>query len=318
VLLAGTAANFSLPSPTMGFTLAPQSSAVFPISFVADTSAPPHQRTGTLRVSSDDPFHPTQDVALSAYINTLCTEAGQYIYTVDNNGTFSRFDPRTLTYLDLGPLNCPTTGTPYSMNVDQNAVAWVLFTDAHIYKVDTTTVACTDSGYVPDQQGFHTFGMGSAFDSATGVDTLFLASETTDPQGSAPLGALDLGSLTVSTRGLMTVGSAELAGTGDGQLWAFSPGSRNATGAPLLARVDPHSGATLEAYDLSAITSIGGFALKFFGGAFYVFVGADIWKVDRASLDPTKPVPTSPPQLVVSSLGRDIVGAGVSTCAPVH
>jgi hypothetical protein len=280
------------------------------VAFDSNTSDLPHLRTGTLDVVADDV---TFEVPLQAFMNTVCNAAGQYVYTVDSNGTFSRFDPRTLTYLDLGSLNCPTYGNPFSMNVDQHGVAWVLFTDDRIYRVDTTTAACTATSYVPDQQGFNTFGMGSVFDSSTGNDTLYLAASD-----SSALGTLSMTSFQVASSGSISLGSVELAGTGDGQLWAFAPADASASGQAVLGRIDRTTGATLEHYNMSNITSTGGFAMKFFGGAFYVFIGGDVWKVDRSSLNPTRTTPTTAPTRVLRDASRDIVGAGVSTCAPVQ
>ena len=309
----GTDSNFALPAQPTRFTVEPGSGATVALTFSARISAPPHLREGHLAFRSNDPLTPQGRVALSAYINTLCTEAGQYIYTVDNDGRFSRFDPTTLSYLDIGPLHCPTTGSPFSMNVDQSAVAWVIFSDANLFRVDTATGACTATAYQPNQAGFSTYGMGSTFDSATGQDTLFLANWSAGAASS--LGTLSFPSLTVTPVGALDMTSAELAGTGDGQLWAFAP----SRGSPAeLARINPATAAVMERYSLPTVTSVGGWAIKFFGGAFYIFIGSDIWRVERASLDPTRPNPTSPPTRVLVSAGRDIVGAGVSTCAPVQ
>jgi hypothetical protein len=301
---------FTLPSQPTLLDVNPKSSVNLQVTFTASDSAPPHQRTGTLGFATTDTSKPTIQVPLSAFVNTVCTQAGQFIYTVDNNGRFSRFDPKTLTYLDLGTLRCPTFSSPFSMNVDQAGSAWVIFSDGHLFKVDTTTAQCSSTAYVPGQQGFQTYGMGSVFNSTTGVDTLYLSA---GPR----LGTLDLSNFQVASKGPLRLDFAELAGTGDGQLWAFEPAGFALPHAEL-DRVDPTDGHTLETYDLSAVNSTGGFAIKFFGGSFFIFVGSDVWKVDRASLDPTRPKPTSPPVLALTSPGRDIVGAGVSTCAPVH
>jgi hypothetical protein len=306
----GTDPNFSLPAQPTRFTIEPAASTTVAIDFAARTSAPPHLREGHLVFRSNDAVTPQGRVALSAYINTLCTEAGQYIYTVDNDGRFSRFDPLTLGYLDIAPLRCPTSATPFSMNVDQNAVAWVIFGDGNLFRVDTATGACSATAYVPNQAGFFTYGMGSTFDSATGTDTLYLAAPSP-----SMLGKLAFPSLTVTSVGMINLDSVELAGTGDGQLWAFAPPRG---GAAVLARLDPATAAVLERYELPTVNSVGGWAIKFFGGAFYLFIGSDIWKVERTSLDPMQLNPVRPPVRVLVSPGRDIVGAGVSTCAPTQ
>lgn len=306
--------HFSLSSAEPR-ALAPGASSDVVVSFAGTDSSPPHHREGTLTFRSNDLLQPTGAVPLSAFVNTVCTEAGQFIYTVDGDGRFARFDPRTVSYFDIAPLRCPSGSSPFSMNVDQSAIAWVLFADGNIFKVDTADGSCTASGYAPGQQGFTTFGMGSTFDSNTGQDTLYLSGLTSSGLETR-LGTLDLTSLRVTFVGTADVTNAELTGTGDGQLWSFSPANGGAI--PVLARLDPRTAQVLERYELPTVDSMGGWAVKFFGGAFYLFIGEDIWKVDRSSLDPMHATPTTPPRRVLNSPGRNIVGAGVSTCAPVQ
>jgi hypothetical protein len=298
---------FSLPSPPGTLTIAPNTSAGVPIRFTASDSAPPHQRTGSLLFTSNDPSQPMGSVPLSAFINTICTEAGQFIYTVDRNGTLSKFDPATLTSTPIGTLDCPEATLPYSMNLDQAAVAWVVYDDGHLWNVDVSNAHCTSTAFAPGQSGFTGFGMGSVFDSATGKDTLFVAGGPTDTD----LATIDLSTLTLSVVGTIDASRTEVSGTGDGQLWVFEPSP------PFIERLDPATGMTLEHHDLNAITSVGGYAIKFWGGAFYIFIGTDVWKVDRSSLVAGMNDPTKAPTLVLSTPGLDVVGAGVSTCAPV-
>lgn len=317
--------GFSLPNPqALPATLAPGASASVPISFAALDSSPPHLRNGALRFSASDPVSPTVTVPLSAFINTVCTQAGQYIYTIDNSAsTLSRFDPATLTSTVVGNLACPTTETPFSMNIDQTGTAWILYWDGapsdpgHIFKVDVNTADCQATSYVGGQSGMGTYGMGSAFDPVSGIDTLYIAGGTPFPDLMPSLASLDLATLTVHVIGPMTLPGPELAGTGDGQLWGFSPTDFTG-GVPVIARIDPLSGATLESYDLAAVTTSGtGFAVKFWGGSFYIFLGPDVWQVERSSLVPGMSAPTKTPLKVLTTPGLDVVGAGVSTCAPL-
>ena len=116
-LSPGTDVGFALPSPPSMLAIAPGSSAPLSLSFAAFDSAPPHLRNGNLTFVSNDPTKPSLNVPLSAFINTICTQAGQYIYTVDSGGQFSRFDPATLTSTLLGTLSCPNTTSPFSMKI---------------------------------------------------------------------------------------------------------------------------------------------------------------------------------------------------------
>ncbi|MCK6549709.1 choice-of-anchor D domain-containing protein [Myxococcota bacterium] len=310
---------FSLPVATATILIAPGSAAPLRVTFDARDSAPPHLRTGTLLFDTSDVIEPRRSVPLLAFINTICDERGQFIYTVDTAGTFARFDPVSVTSTPLGQLQCPVPSgvTPFSMNVDQSANAWVLFTDGSLFQVDTANAACRATSYVPGQLGMTLFGMGSAFESATGVDTLYVAGTPASPSEQATLATLDLRSFVLRAVGPMDVGSVELAGTGDGQLWAFAPPPLPGDTA-LLDLVDPRTGRTIEHYELGGITSPGGsFAVKFWGGAFYLFVGPDVWRLPRDALVPGELEPTEAPSLVFSAPGTNVVGAGVSTCAPV-
>jgi hypothetical protein len=312
----GTDSNFAFALPPGFLSLPPGASTSLQLVFKAATSAPPYQRAGSVLIDSNDLAHPELVVPLSAFINTVCTQAGQYIYTVDSNGMFSRFDPTTLTSLDIAPLNCPSTASPFSMNVDQKGIAWVVFDDGSLFRVDTANASCTATTYQQGQHGFTTYGMGSVFDSNTGIDTLYLASGLLTGSTSQ-LGTLSFPSLTVSPVATIPIGWLELAGTGDGQLWGYAP-SGSAAGGPLLARIDRTTGGLLDSYAVPEIVTIGGFALKFFGGAFYIFVGPDVWRIYRSTLVPGQTSHAVPATRVLTNPGRDIVGAGVSTCAPVQ
>ena len=51
----------------------------------------------------------------------------------------------------MGPLTCVPQSirspTPFSMGVDRNAVAWVLYSNGQLFQVDTTTAKCTESNW---------------------------------------------------------------------------------------------------------------------------------------------------------------------------
>lgn len=310
---------YSLPAPPRRLELAPGATTRLEVAFDGRDAAPPHLRTGTLLFDTTDPVTPVRMVPLTAFINTICDERGQFIYTVDVSGAFSRFDPLTLTSTLLGQLRCPTMSgaTPFSMNVDQSANAWVLFSDGALFQVDTGNAACRATTYMPGQLGMTTFGMGSVFDTSTGVDTLFIAGVPGAIDTQATLGTLDLTRFQVAEVGTMDVGSVELAGTGDGQLWAFAP-PREPDEAAVLDRIDVQTGRSVEHHEVFGITTReGSFAMKFWGGAFYLFIGPDVWRVSRDALVPEQLEPTEPPMLVFSAPGASVVGAGVSTCAPV-
>src|SRR6185503_5370694 len=59
-----------------------------------------------------------------------CPMGNELVYTIDqNNYRISTFNPASKTFTDLGSLACPASagGTPFSMSVDRQATAWVLY-----------------------------------------------------------------------------------------------------------------------------------------------------------------------------------------------
>jgi hypothetical protein len=328
----GSDIDFSLPATQpLALSVAVGATATISVTFDA-ANPPPDERTGTLAFVSNDAANPDAAVPLSGFIVTNCTSAGLLIYVVDSNTTFSTFNPENLTFHDLGQLSCPAPAgeEPFSMAVDQNAIAWVLYLDqstntpgpGSIFRVDPATLACTPTAYVPGQQGMSEFGMGFAFDPATAQDTLFIAGGPSFGV-STQLATLSFPALNVTPVAPLTEGDPELTGTGDNQLWGFFP-SEGAVGGgetiPTMVQLDQETGAVLQTLELPKITgNPQAWAVGFFGGAFWIFLepqrpagtqtSTNVYEVQRGDGGLTT---------AVSNTGRTIVGAGVSTCAPLQ
>jgi hypothetical protein len=79
-----------------------------------------------------------------------CDDSAKFIYTVDSSNDFSRFDATTKTFTSLGTLDCPadSLASPFSMGVDRNTVAWVLYNDGTMFRVDINNgLACTETNW---------------------------------------------------------------------------------------------------------------------------------------------------------------------------
>lgn len=279
--------------------------------FNAADSAPPHLKTGTLAFRTGNPRAPSGRVPLSAYVNSVCVEASQWIYTIDEDGVLARFDPDTLKFTEIAKLRCPTSSGPNSMAVDQNAVAWVAYQDGNLFKVDTATGDCQSTSFVPNQHGMKKFGMGFVFDPSTGMDTLFIAGGPEIVASQSTLATVSFPDLIVSPVGVVDAGLPEMSGTGDRELWGFIPVGASTLGSAALIRLDPDNGKTLESHEYTDLKTYGGWAMKFWGGKFWVFLGTSIYTISRDSPDRPRPV-------VLDTGRRQIVGAGVSTCAPLQ
>jgi hypothetical protein len=302
--------NFRLTSTT-SVAVPAGGTAVLHAVFTAADSAPPHLKTGTLTFQTGNKRAPTARVPMSAYVNTVCVEASRWIYTVDEAGLLARFDPNTLTFTDIATLRCPTLSSPNSMAVDQNAVAWVAYHDGNLFQVDTGTGDCKPTSFQPSQHGLTVFGMGSVFDPATGTDTLFIAGGDAVTASQSTLATVSFPGLVVTPVGTVAAGLPEMSGTGDGQLWGFIPSGVATGGYAVLVRLDPKSGATLEAHTYPRLTGSGAWAMKFWGGSFWVFLATSVYKISRDTPDLI--------ETAIASTGRrGIVGAGVSTCAPLQ
>jgi hypothetical protein len=243
-----------------------------------------------------------------------CSDAAKIVYVVDQNNTLSSFDPSTKTFHDLGTLNCPAQllATPFSMAIDRSAAAWVLYSSGELFHVDTSSASlpCTATNW-HSANGLMQFGMGFSTDQSGGsTDTLFIAGGDMTTTTSATLAKLDTTAFTASTVGTVT-GWPELTGTGSAELWGFFPDATS----PRVEKINKTSGAPVTTYPL---TSLAGqpmaWAFAFWGGDFWVFLerstdsATTVYQVDGANGTIKGMTPTNT---------RQIVGAGVSTCAPV-
>lgn len=239
-----------------------------------------------------------------------CSDAAKLIYIIGEGNNLYSFSPPTLEVTPIGVINCPQGGgfaTPFSMAVDRQGVAWILFNDGRIYHVDVTTAACTATSFQPGQQGLTTFGMGFVSDApGSEQETLFIA----DYNGSG-IASIDTATLTVSpVRPYNAIYSAaELTGTGDARLYGFFQGS-----PIIIAEIDRMTGNIISQAPQPTLNIGGGWAFAFWGGDFYTFTNPNFSasQIDRYS--PSTGMTTT----VKTGLGDNIVGAGVSTCAPTE
>jgi hypothetical protein len=246
-----------------------------------------------------------------------CSDAAKLVYVVDSNNTFSKFDPATKTFSDIGQLACPTSGgQPFSMGVDRNATAWVLYDTGELFKVDTSNLNCTKTTWA-SQQGLLQFGMGFSTNMAGGSeDTLFVAGGTDQLTSSTKLAKLDTSAFTATPVGTIS-GWPELTGTGNAELWGWFPSDALGTTTPRVEQIDKTTGAAVsgKTYNLSSLMGAPrAWAFAFWGGDFWIFLKRQteqstiVYQIDSAN--GTMKGMTAP-------TGREIVGAGVSTCAPV-
>jgi len=244
-----------------------------------------------------------------------CAESNKDPFVLSEARVLYRFNPPTSTFTEIGELRCGDAGTTAtSMAIDRGGRAWVRYSDGKIWNVDTQSLACTPTAFVPkpSTEAFSKFGMGfSSVRRGSEEEELFV-SDNQNGQ-SVGLALLDTKTKTLDYLGPYTGPLAnttcELTGTGDGRLYGFF-----VTQPPRIAEIAKDSGAISSSRPLPGVVVGTGYAFSFYAGDFYVYTG------DRnvaGGSDVTRFRPSDGSITVVKSkVGFFIVGAGVSTCAP--
>ena len=256
---------------------------------------------------------PRQDAPVSVF----CADASDtLVYAITSSRTLLRFDPSSGSFTPMGIINCPDPRSPFSMAVDRRGVAYVLYalagdtTPGAIFRVSLETASCASTSFDGSTLAFDSFGMGFSADS-DGGETLYIASDDT-PNGR--LGAVNPNTFAARLVGAFNppVIAAELTGTGDGRLYAFyAPGGVGTAGAAI-AEIDKTTAQVIGQSSIPSVTVANGWAFAFWGGSFYMFTAPS-----GASSLVQRYDPSTKSTVTVASYPETIVGAGVSTCAPV-
>ncbi len=242
-----------------------------------------------------------------------CAQGADSVYTIDQfTSHIYKFDPPSKMFTDLGGLSCITMGgaTPFSMGVDRNAVAWVLYDSGELFKVElNNSLMCTKSTWA-SPSGMHVFGMGFSTDIAQGdTDTLYIGGGATQVMASYMLAKVDPTSLNATVIGSETQ-LPEMTGNANAELWGFMP---DAT-MPRVVQFSKADGSIITNYpEPSLAGTMTGYAFAHWGGDYWVFLirngeaSTSVYQVSgmTGAISSTTPAP-----------GKTIVGAGVSTCAP--
>ena len=263
-----------------------------------------------------------------------CAQGAELVYVVDESYRLQAFDPSQLMaepFRLIGNLTCPAAyptwpeaalnggpPTPFSMSVDRNATAWVLYSSGEIFHVSTETAVCQATSFARGQGGYELFGMGFVSDSpGSSSEKLFIAGGDAADLGNGNLAWIDPDTLGVNTVGPLPAAdySPELTGTGAAELYGYYPGFDT-----YVARLDRASATNQERWTMPALEGgVRAWAFAQWGGLFWVFVtvedfftattNSQVWRLDPM---------TGVAQKVLEHLPYMIVGAGVSTCAPIE
>jgi hypothetical protein len=245
----------------------------------------------------------------------LCPDAGStLVYLLSSDNTLWSLYPPTLTLKNIGTIACnDLANTPYSMAVDRRGIAYSVFTDGNLFRVDTATAACLPTTFAPGQDQFVTFGMAYVANTGDAGETLYVdegnvSAKTTPSRGLAWIDTTSYALNYVAPFNPPILG-AELTGTSDGRLFAFYT---NATGTGShIDQIDRTTGNVIADNLLQVGTPQDGYAFAFWGGQFWVFTSSASSTI-VTNFDPVTRIET--PTTMWTNI--EVVGAGVSTCAP--
>jgi hypothetical protein len=265
-----------------------------------------------------------------------CATGVEDVFVVDTDNNLLRFDPTLVgtgssPFSLIGRLNCPTTrpdlrlgggtASPFSMSVARDGTAWILYSSGEIMAASTLDASCTGTGYAPSQSGMDLFGMGFATDAAGGdSETLYVAGGSVEATPGGDFARIDTVTRQLTVLGSVTSNaesSPELSGTGNGELFSFFPGFSRA----FVQEINKANGSPMGS-EWTVAGGLGGdvlaFAFAHWGGRFYLFVTISEFFGDPNSQVQMIDRNTGQHQVLMQNLGSIIVGAGVSTCAPVE
>jgi hypothetical protein len=158
--------------------------------------------------------------------------------------------------------------------------------------------------------------MGFSSDTAGSTDDhLFVAGGASVSTGNSTLATLDTTTMNATTVGTVT-GWPELTGNGNAELWGWFPD----TDSPRVEQINKANGAPIKTFPLTQLAGEPlAWAFAFWGGDYWIFLektddigfpedGTTVYQIDgqNGSIKSSTP-----------ALSHEIVGAGVSTCAPV-
>ncbi|HZO15311.1 MAG TPA: hypothetical protein VFB62_18685, partial [Polyangiaceae bacterium] len=177
------------------------------------------------------------------------------------------------------------------------------------------------TSYAPNQQGFMVFGMGFSSDGPGSRSEQLFVHDNSPFYGLPDVTWSGLATIDVATNSLAPIGlytqlgssRAELTGTGDGRLFGFFPDEV----PPVVAEIDKTNVTILSVAPQASVESMnGGFAFAHWGGDFWLFYSTPTNPSGSVVAQYQPALGTTP--VVKNDVPFVVVGAGVSTCAPLQ
>jgi hypothetical protein len=254
-----------------------------------------------------------------------CSDTAKLVYVLNQKQELLTFDPRLVPnnpFTKVATVSDDCIGEQgigrqvLAMSVDRAGVIWIFARSSAglvLLQVDSANgFACSKRFLVANLplkfMAFAADAPGSASESLFAVY---------DAAGGAHLGVLDLSAdpIAVKDRGVLDSSVAGLTGTGDGKLWSWNADTKQ------VVPIDPQTakgGGGIALGSEQPLSNRIEPAFAFFGGAVYVLPDStgylsnkinDVFQIDLTTKKISK---------IYTLPNADIVGAGVSACAPIE
>ena len=245
--------------------------------------------------------------------NNGCSAAAQLVYVFSSDNKIYSFDPPAKKFTFVATPDCMASGQANSMAIDRNLVAWLNYIGS-IYTFDLKTkTGCKLAMTLP--ANFTQVGMGFSTDAADGTaETLYV-----DGIGGGGLAKIDTATKTLTPIGgfnndpKLAGQSAELTGTGDARLFGYFTTSPNVR----VAQIDKGNAGITSDHELLGVSPPSSWAFTFWGGDFYLYAAPGNNGTGNTSVIHYSPSTNAVDATYVADVGFQIIGAGVSTCAPI-
>jgi hypothetical protein len=198
------------------------------------------------------------------------------------------------------------------MGVDRQGTAYVIYSEGELFRVSTKDASCEPTSYVPPAIGFTNFGSAFVADDDNVEENLYVADINYDTNSSAGLGRVDVIAEKLEYIGPLIDAPGfrmELTGAGS-QLHGFAIGPNDNDG--FLLDIDKQTAVVTDPTPLALGNDIGSWAFAFWGGDFWFFT--ELANAGNSTV--TRYHPDDESLAAVAVFNGEIVGAGVSTCAP--
>lgn len=273
---------------------------------------------------------PDAPLPLEVAEQPACSASARQPFVLTRDGTLLSFDPAKRSFSRIARVSCWAPGMVVnSMAIDARGVAWINFIEwdfddylvgGAVYRASTIDGTCVATDVVLPSDWYRVGMTFSLEPEAPHHETMFVAAGPVEANCIFPVEHTGAGLAVVDTAsGVLTplgpfpeeLGTASpfVTSNADGELFAFF-----SVRPPVLARIDKTTGAISDMQTLEGLECPGTFAFAFWEGDLYLFTAPAFdagSSVTRYSLaDGTLDVN------YVSNVGFNIVGAGVSSCAP--